>query len=312
MSGRKYSQVELANNVREAIRCRLAAEESLARAETIVAALAEAMQTTPALAAAVVSARETLAQIRQQLESMTETFAPSQLMQLTLARVQAQRQRIELLQTQLEQIAQQGRAGSQAATHRAELAAMLDRLQKDRDELEPWLRDVYASFTSETCTLLEHADQEIRASETLDATVARILHQLAQYDAMIGRAGERRARDRERRYVAAALEQVCREMAFAPQLLPQASLLEDLVLEVETYAYGVIHFRLQLDGTIRSQSELVETSCCANFAMIEDKLRALGVLSGFRYEGDQRPVRLQKGEKSLSDSEPGATMQETL
>ena len=31
--------------------------------------------------------------------------------------------------------------------------------------------------------------------------------------------------------------------------------LEDLVLEVDTYAYGIIQFRLMLEGTIRSLSD---------------------------------------------------------
>ncbi len=312
MSGRKYSLVELANNVREAIRCRLAAEEACARAESLVVALVEAARSTPSLRDAASSARDALVEIKSQLDILAETFDESQMMRLTLADARQERQRVERLKSNLDRIATRCRAGNEAAMLRAELVAVIDRLQKDRDEIEPWLRDVYDPFTQETGRLLEQSDRQIRATGSINALADQIHQQIAHYEAMMERWAERRVLDRERRYVADALKTVCREMAFDTKLLPQNGPLEDLVVEVNTFAYGIIEFRLQLDGTIRSQSEIIEASCCVNFSMIEDKLRGLGVLSGFRYEGDQQPVRLKKGEKSLPDSEPGVGIQEGL
>ncbi|MEW6209240.1 MAG: hypothetical protein AB1631_12790 [Acidobacteriota bacterium] len=312
MSGRKYSLVELANNVRGAIRCRLEAEEACAHAESLVAALTEAARSTPALMEAASSAGRTFAEIKNHLDDLSKTFDESRMMQLTLDQVQQERQRVERLKLNLDRISNECRAGNEAAALRVELVAVIDRLQKDRDEIEPWLRDVYDPFTEETRRLLEQSDEEIRARGSISALAGRIHQQIARYEAMREKAAERRLLDRERRHIAYALKSVCAEMAFDANLLPQSGPLEDLVVEVNTFAYGMLEFRLQLDGTIRSRSEMIEASCCANFSMIEDKLRALGVLSGFRYEADQQPVRLRKGEKSLSDSEPGATRREGL
>jgi hypothetical protein len=277
-----------------------------------VAALTDAARTTASLETVVASAQETSAAIRRQLQSMVESFSESRLMSLSLDQVQAQRQKVERLRSQLEQIAQKCREGSDAASLRAELVAVLDLLQKNRNEIEPWLSDIYGEFTAGVRALIERLDQEIRATGAIGAHTESIHQQIAEYETLMGRVSQRRALDADRRYTAAALEEVCKELGFAPKLLPQNGPLEDLALEVDTYAYGIIHFRLQLDGAIRSQSELVEASCCANFAMIEDRLRELGVISGFRYEGDQQPVRLRKGEKSLPGSEPGAVIRGSL
>jgi hypothetical protein len=312
MSGRKYSLVELANNVREAIRCRLEAEEACAHAESLVAALGEAARSAPALAQAASSAEKTLAEIKNHLDVLSKNFDESRMMQLTPDQVKQERQTVERLKSSLERIAGQCRAGNEAAALRAELTAVLDRLQKDRREIEPWLRDVYDPFTEETRLLLEQSDEEIRRQGSIGALAERIRQQIISYEAMREKACERRLLDRERRHVANALKSVCSEMAFDANLLPQNGPLEDLVVEVNTFAYGMLEFRLQLDGTIRSRSEMIEASCCANFSMIEDKLRALGVLSGFRYEADQQPVRIRKGEKSMPDSGQGATRQEGL
>jgi hypothetical protein len=312
MSGRKYSQVELANSVSEAIRCRLAAEEAQVRAESWAAALDEAAQTTASFGPLAASARETLSRLRSQLKTMAGSFTESELMSLSLEQVQAQRRQVERLRAQLEEVERRCREGNDDASLRAQLAAVLELARRNRDELEPWLRDVYDDFTEETRALLEQADLSVSATGTLGVAAVRVGEQAARYEEMLRQASRRRQLDAERRYVAAALEQVCSEMAFGPRRPPQGGPLEDILLEVDTYAYGIIQFRLQLDGTIRSESELVETSCCANFALIEDKLRTLGVHSGFRYEADQQPVRLRKGEKSLPGTEPGAATQGAL
>jgi len=312
MSGRKYSQVELANNVREAIACRMAAAEAYARAQTLVAALGEAAATTAALKSLAASAEATLNEIRQQLESLKDLFHESQMMAMPLSQVRAQRQKVEQLKTQLEDIAKKCREGNSAAAQRAELSALQKLLEKNRLDLEPWLRDVYDNFTQETTELITHADQEIQATGAMPSVAGKVPEQAAQYQHMIAKVDERRKSDAERQYIAQKLQQVCKEMGFDAKLLPQKGLLDDLVLEVDTYAYGLVHFRLQLDGTIRSQSEMIEPACCLNFAMIEDQLRTMGVISSFRYEGDQQPVRLRKGEKSLPDSEPAAAIGKAL
>jgi predicted nucleic acid-binding Zn-ribbon protein len=311
MSGRKYSEYELARNVREAIACRLAAEEAVGRAEALAGALEEAARSTSSLAPAAVEVQATLVRARAELEAMRKTFRESTLLALDLDEVVARRQRVQALQAELEATARRCREGSGAAAVRAELAAVLARLEREAGELEPWLRDVWSGYTGETRGLLERIDAEIRASGATSAEGIVAAHSRL-FEEMLGRAAERRTADQQRRYVARALEEACREaLGFAARALPQNGPLDDLVVEVNTFAYGIIEFRLQLDGTIRSESGMAEDACWSNYPQLEDKLRQLGVHSSFRYVETDQPVRLEKGSKELPGSEGGAVSKGT-
>ncbi len=308
MSGRKYSQVELANNVREAIRCRLVAEEAVARAEGLASALREAAVSTPALQCAVSTATEALGRIHHQLDTMRDEFVESRMLRLDLDQVRVHRRAVDELKAEILELERQCRAGRDSAAIRVELASVLDHLVREQSQLETWLSDEYAAYLGQTRRLLNQVDEDIHRKGVIEGSADVFAGHSARFEALLARAHEHRALDAERQYVARALAEICtRDMGFSVKVLPQKSSLDDLVVEVDTFAFGLIHFRLQLDGTIRSQSELVETSCCANFALLEDRLKSLGVISSFRYEGDQRPVRLQKGEKALPDAGRGAS-----
>jgi len=308
MSGRKYTRAELADQVTEAIECKTAAEQVLARAESLVAALTEAAFLTESLRPAAESAREALRDITHQLADLTAAFGESRLMRLTLEEVQQKRRAVAALRDRLEALTKSCREGSASAAIRAELAALVGEIDACRAELEPWLGEAYSAFVRETKELVEQVDSEMRRDGAIGDSGQRVSSQEARFSRLRETAAEHVSMDAQRRYVAQALEAVCREMGFAVRPLALQSPLDDLVLEVDTYAYGVIHFRLQLDGIIRSQSEMVEASCGANFERIEEGLRELGVASGFRYEGDQRPVRLEKGSKSVPGSGEAAAM----
>src|ERR1051325_10365823 len=97
MSGRKYSEVVLAGNVKQAIRVRIAAEEAFARAESLVAALNDAAKTTESLNAIAASAEETLSGISEELESFKELLAQGPMMRLTLPQLQERQRKVEQL-----------------------------------------------------------------------------------------------------------------------------------------------------------------------------------------------------------------------
>jgi hypothetical protein len=306
MSGRKYSEIALTASIRDAISCRVAATQAYARAESLVFSLAEGAVTTPALKPLADSARETLAQIKRQLESSSQTQDQRRLASLTLTQVQAERQNVQHLKEQLEQIDAKCRAGNNAASMRSRLLTVLNLLAQKHDEIEPWLRDVYSSFSAECRSLLARVDDQIKRTGSIGPLTDEIDTRVRQFDEHMDQVSERQTRDAERRYVASALEKVCKSIAFTVTLLPQNGPLEDLVLAVDTHSYGVIRFTLKPDGKIESNSQLMESSCCVNFTMIEDKLRNFGVLSEFRYE-DQVPVRMRKGEKDLPQPAAGRT-----
>jgi hypothetical protein len=313
MSGRKYSEVELANNVREALRCRLAAQEALRQAESLTAALDAAAGTTESLQSAARIASETLGLIREEMHSLDQQFDQSRLMQSELSEVRRRRAKVEGLRAKLEAVIRQCREGQSAAGLRAELIRICDELTRHHDELELWSRDVYKTYARETSELLEQADQEVNATGALRTLRQRILAHSAGFQSLLDRATERRGQDAERRYVAEALREICvSQMGFAARTQPQNDPLDALVVEVDTFAFGLIHFRLELGGTIRSQSEMVAASCPANFKQIEKYLRSLGVISHFRYEGDQSPVVIVDEAKPRPGEEPAAFEQRGL
>jgi hypothetical protein len=304
MSGRKYSQVALQNNIREALHTRAAAEEMCQYAESVVEALGEQVEKAGALQPLAEASRQTLSQVRQELGEIEKQLSQSPLHRLDIAKVRRHRDKLSALQGELDAVVQKCRAGEVAAAQRAELAAICHRWENNRQELEPWLQDVYENFSKAVQGALRSADEEIRTSGKMSTTAPRIADLDRRYKSMLAKASERRKQDAERHYIADSLENVCKEMGFTAEQLPGKSVLEDVIVRVNTYAYGEIDFHLELDGTIRSQSEMRETSCHTHYGEIEDKLKSLGVVSKFRFEADQRPVRLEKGAKSLSGDEP--------
>ena len=291
MSGRKYSEVELANNVREALRCQVAAQEALSQAESFVRVLNEVADTTPALESAAEIAADTISQIREELKSINEEFSHSRLMRLELSEVRRRKAVVERLQTKLTTIIRQCRDGQSAAGLRMELARIADELESNQATLAVWLPDIYEAYVQETHELLRRSDKELSATGRLSTLEQQILEHTGAFQGMVDQSSERSSQDAERRYIAEALLKICKsELGFAAGLLPQNSPLDDLVVEVNTFAYGILHFRLQFDGTIRSQSEMATVSCPANFKAIEKQLHSLGVITNFRYEGDQSPV----------------------
>jgi hypothetical protein len=277
------------------------------RAGAVVVAVSEIAQSVASLRPTAEAAAETHRQIGRELEQIRESFVAKRMMRLDPAEVEVRRRRVTALQTQLEGLMARCREGNASAGLRAELAALLGEVEQSRAQLEPWLEESYASFINETYALLEQVDQSLAVRGSAAEHAGAVAAKLTDLTAMRSRAAERQTLDAQRQYVAQALHAVCQDMGFSAHTLPAGGPLEDLLIEVDTHAYGTIRFQLQLEGTIRSQSEMIEASCAGNFARIEEGLRALGVISGFRYEGDQRPVRIEKGAKPHPDSD--ATVQ---
>lgn len=302
MSGRKYSQVELAAQVREALRCRLAAEQALGAAEIMAGTLAEAAQTVEALQDAAMSVQETLTSLHREIASMQEAFSEANLMRLDPSEVRARRERVDNLRGRLDAVVRNCREGCGAAGVRVEAARLVEQIAQERAAFLPWLGEEYDAFATGAASALAETDREIRVTGSAVSGASHILSMGEDFDQMVARVATRREQDAERRYIADALLKVCREdLGFAAKILPQKAPIDDLVIEVDTFAYGLLQFRLLLEGTIRSQSELMEASCPIHFGAIEKNLRALGVLSNFRYEGDQRSVVIEKDAKPTPD-----------
>jgi hypothetical protein len=303
MSGRKYTEVELKNTVRNAIHCRMEMQDALARAESLATALTATARQTDALRGTAQHAREALDEVRQASDDLGLSFCEDRLMRLTMDEVVAKRRNIEGLRKKLQAIAAQCHAGQEAANVRAELLRIIGELESRRDILEPWLRDVWSDYESRARQTAVELDRRIASDGTAGPVTTSVAGLDAEFDRMLNDVRDRRALDGERRYVAEALRKVCvDELGFTSRQLVQRGPLDDLVIEIDTIAYGIIHFRLQLDGTIRSESNLIEASCPSNFAKIEEGLRSFGVISSFRYEADQRPVRIERGAQDLPES----------
>jgi hypothetical protein len=308
MSGRKYTQVELASQVHEALRCRDEAAAALAAAVGLAAALGDASRETAFLRGAASAASRALEAIRGQMDSIAADFNEARLMQLDLNDVRSRRARVEGLRRELGAIAEACTAGCEAAGVRAQILAIRAQALHRRDDLRPWVEAEFDRFVASADDLLTGLDEEVRATGAAGRAGSLAGDLASALASLAGGVDERRCMDADRRYVADALLAVCRdELGFGGCLLPLARPVDDLVLEVDTFAYGVIHFRLGLDGVVRSQSESV-AACPSNYARLEERLRKAGVFASFRYEADQRPVVIEKGSKDLPADDGGESI----
>ncbi|HSS76187.1 MAG TPA: hypothetical protein VLV54_05525 [Thermoanaerobaculia bacterium] len=308
MSGRKYSQVELAAQVREALHCRLAAEQALSAAESLAGTLAETARTVAALESSAQSVEQTLGELRGELTALEETFVEANLMRLDPEAVRARRERVDALRHRLDEVARSCREGFGAAGLQVEAARLVEQSARERSTLRPWLGSEYDDFAADAAATLAETDREIQATGAAASAAPRLRALGERFDELVARAARHQEQDAGRRYIAEALRQICKaDLGFAARILPQEAPIDDLVIEVDTFAYGRLEFRLLLDGTIHSESELVETSCPVHFGTIEKRLRSLGVLSNFLYEDDERPVVIEQDAKPAPD---GARIQE--
>lgn len=302
MSGRKYSRVELANSVRELLASRIVAEQACAHSKALVSTLQDSVRTTQALRSTATAVAAALNVAAQKLRELTENLSETALMSQSMEQVRSTQQRLQQLTLELEEIGRRCRSGSISADLRMDLTTLLHEVGQRQAELLPWLKDTYEAFHQITGALIAQVDQQLASSGSIEGMEDVIARQIASFAGMQDRAAERQIQDAQRKYVATALIKVCHDMGFATRVLEQNSPLEDTVIEVNTHAYGIIEFRLMLEGTIRSLSEMISNSCSANFKQIEEGLRNLYVGSEFCYEGDQSPVCLTGGMQKIETS----------
>jgi len=308
MSGRKYSQVELEAAVRETLAAGLAARDALARAEALSEALRAIPDAGPATRAAAEEIGRAVDALRAGLRTLGGQLGGDQLSRLELDQVVAHRRRTEKIRHELDEIMERARGAQEVGLLGAQVAALLLELNRASGELEGWVGDDCRQLQQAVTSLLQRieAGGPLSADQRAALASAARGHEASREGLMV-RAAENRRKDAERRYVASALRQVCtKTMGFGVETLPLGRPTDDLVLEIDTYAYGKLRFRLELAGTLRSDSSLMQATCCLNYATIEDRLKELGVVSSFRYEGDQQPVRLEKGSKELPGGDPAA------
>lgn len=310
MSGRKYSQVELAAQVSETIRCRIAAEDALVQADSLSTALAKAAKTTAALRETARAAASRIDQIRSELETTRKGSTQARLLRLDIQAVRGQRAQVDALRRELSEIGQRCQAACGAGGAHLEAAAVADRIAREREAVEPWLGAEYTDIREKAQVLLVDIEREIRMSGTAPSA-SRIRPVSDDHEQLLERVKGRRLRDADRRYIAEALQRVCTaDLGFAATILAQRSPLEDLIVEVNTHAYGMMQFRLELDGTVRSQSEMItDTVCPTNFGKLEARLREMGVVSRFVYEADQTPVIISKDQRPEPQVSPERTSQ---
>jgi len=298
MSGRKYTKVEIQDKIRDVLNCQLQVKEAYTKAKSFVNTLSEMSLTTVSLKDLVTSAKSVLNHIQCQIESMNTLVEESEMIKLTMSDIQKNTKMIEQLKFQLEDIIDKCREGKNASSKRNELLMLFHQLINERDLLCPWLQEnIYERFVDEIKDMLKNADNEITKTGSIEGIAEKIPNQLARYKKMKEKAIHSKQLDLERRYIASSIEIICNEMGFASKWLSQENLFDDLIMEVKTHAYGIITFRLQLDGTIRSNSEIDKGSCCSNYIQIEDKLKSFGLDSEFKYEEDDQPIRQEKNEQ---------------
>jgi hypothetical protein len=301
MSGRKYSQYALEQSIQEALRCGIDARDLAVEADARVQALAALAEQVPAVRAVVASVGRVVDEIRRRLAAIEGELNVREATRLAVGRVDDFRREITDLRRRLDEVSAQSGAGQDTAARRIELAALLHQISSQEGELRDWATDDYDRLHQELKNLVSQADVALQ-SGLASAGVPEVEPVAGHLARLREEVSSKRLKDRERRYVLEALVKVCESLGFKVTIVPSQRPTDDLVVEVNTFAHGVIQFRLQLDGYLRSESSIVPLACDVRFGALEEKLRGLGVITAFQYEADQRPVRLQRGSKSLPET----------
>jgi hypothetical protein len=301
MSGRKYSQYALEESIHEALRCGIDARDLAVHADGRIQALDELTEQVPAARAVTASVRPVVGEIRQRLAAIEGELNVREATRMSLGRVQDLRREITDLGRRLEEVTARTGAGQDIATRRIELAVLLHQIISQEGDLRDWATDDYDRLRQHVEALVIQADAALESGVS-SAGVTEVRQLAGQLASLRELVSSKRLQDQERRYVLEALVKVCQSLGFKLSVVPSQLPTDDLVAEVDTYSHGVIQFRLQLDGYLRSESSIVPLACDVRFSALEEKLRGLGVITAFQYEADQRPVRLQRGSKSLPET----------
>jgi hypothetical protein len=292
MSGRKYSRIELVNRIRAAIQLHAEAREALSAASAQLEALARESGGASTYEKFRVEAAGQLASLRAEFEALGQRISAAEGTDPDdLDEIDAIRARIAAASTATSKTWSDLRTANERLSHRLELVGLRDRVAAGRTEFACWAPNLLADLESHLTATIQSLEGSATAA---GIDIASILGDARdRYAALCESCRQNREAAEDRRFVADAVEKVCLDLAFSVRREPQQSPLEDLLLVVDTHAYGSVRFRLELEGNIRSESELAEPACGLNFPLIEKRLRAYGVLSAFRYEADQRPVRIK-------------------
>jgi hypothetical protein len=191
--------------------------------------------------------------------------------------------------------------GESSATQRLELASLLHRIVAEQGELRAWAAQSYDDLRKRVESRISHIERALRQEHLPpgDDAVSKLAGEL---DNLKNDVMSKRVANEERRYVLEALTRVCRNQGYEVTTYSSESPTDDLRVDVNTWSHGIIRFRLQLDGIIKSDSAMIPDSCDVRFGDIETKLQSIGVKTAFRHADDDRPVRIQRGSKSLPDS----------
>lgn len=304
MSGRKVATITLDEALQQELRSRTAADDALTRARSLLAALVAQADQAPAFS-------ERVPEIQRGFDDIQRSWPTDGEALRSVSSAQSRRNTFENLTSRLRTIANDCRRELRLAEVRFTLSALLAEVEARAPELRPWLGDGWNDFAGRVRARLRKLDARIARGRgpATDGTAVDDL--AAELDRLLERAAADRQRAAERRHVADAIEQVCAEMGFAATLKPPSAPTDDLVVTVETHAYGLIEIRLALDLTWRSESSgLTTRDCGRTFPLIEGKLRGLGVRSPFRYEADDRPVDSARDARSLPGTAPAAAAME--
>ena len=316
MSGRKVTPITLDVAVRTAVRLQGTAEDARTRARSIVTALTARIGRSGAPSAGVAALRRRIGEIEERW--------PEETRRLTVSRAQRRAEKFRELGDEFSTVASDARAMLGAADVRAATAAVSAEVEARDSELRPWLGDRWDDFAGRVRGLLAQADQAIRSGRgaTDRATVERLA---AELDELLQQVAADRQEAAEREHVAAAIEEVGGEMGYAVTRRPLEAPQDDLVLDIDTYAYGRIQVRLEFGTftagavpgghepggiTWRSESAgLSRSECGTTFPDIAERLRRLGVGTRFTYEQDGQPVQQARAAATPPLSTPVAATQ---
>ncbi len=327
MSGRKYSQVQLdaaravalenGDRAMEAVgRCeeRIAEFEAAVRAESNVPELFREL---------LVELHQAAGEAKEQCDSARRTL---QKRFIGMEVVRGQQSRIADCTARLDALDRQARTCLSGLGIETRCEAFRARVENERDRFRLWAPDRYDAVLRDVRSLQGDLRNALGRGAGVEGFGQRLDRTVGQWETLVGDVEQREHQNRRREMVIDAVKGCCQTLGYSVSRRQQPDPNQTVELVVDTQLYGEILFTLELDGLLRSRSDVwldeqqsvfdgsgsdQEQAPCKHWAneLTEKMKENYGMELAFRYEDSQKPVDQSRTAKGLPIQQTQGRMQ---
>lgn len=315
MSGRKYTQVELDAARAMALENGDRAMEAVGRCEQRIAefeAAVEAESDVPNLFRdLLVKLHQAAREARQQCDLARETLKNTS---LDMDAVERQQKDIADCTTRLDTLDRQVRTCLSGLGIETRCEAFRARVENERDRFRLWDSDRYDRVAQDARSVQNDLRNALGRGEGVEGFGERLDETVQQWEMLVEDVEQREHQNRRREMVIEAIEGCCEKLGYTASRCQQPDPNKAIELAVDTKYYGKILFTLELDGPLRSQSDVwleeqeavfegseKEQAPCKHWVNeLTERMKAnYGMELEFRYQDSEKPEDQSRTAKGL-------------